>query len=137
MSESIASSPLGMDDLRKMQSTLLFGEDDVRALRMSRDVLADQVEAILDVWYGFVGATPHLVASFSDARTGTPIPAYLAGVRKRFAQWILDTASAERHGIPRTRQRLGRLGPDAGRGARNDGGTTLRVIGKHLSVAVP
>jgi hypothetical protein len=29
------------------------------------DVLAPQVEAILDVWYGFVGANPHLLAAFT------------------------------------------------------------------------
>jgi hypothetical protein len=34
------------------------------------------------------------VRFFGDARTGAPDAAYLAAVRRRFAQWILDTADA-------------------------------------------
>lgn len=68
----------------------MFGPDDEEALREAGDVLADQVEAVLDVWYGFVAATPHLVAHFSDA-DGNPIGDYLAAVRGRFGQWILDS----------------------------------------------
>jgi hypothetical protein len=45
---------------------------------------------VLDVWYGFVAAHPHLVRYFADAQ-GQPIAGYLAAVRKRFGQWILDT----------------------------------------------
>jgi hypothetical protein len=52
------------------------------------------VEAILDVWYGFVGANPHLLAAFTGP-DGQPDQAYLAAVRRRFGQWILDTARAE------------------------------------------
>ena len=58
-------------------------------------VLADQVEPILDVWYGFVGANPHLLASFSHRSTGEPLGPYLQVVRMRFGKWILDTASAD------------------------------------------
>ncbi|MDB4988917.1 MAG: protogloblin ApPgb, partial [Myxococcaceae bacterium] len=53
------------------------------------------VEAILDVWYGFIGSQPHLLASFTIKSDGAPLGAYLGGVRKRFAQWILDTSRAE------------------------------------------
>jgi hypothetical protein len=82
-------------DFELMKKTALFGPDDVRALRASGEILRDQVEAILDVWYGFVGASPHLLASFSSPATGKPLPDYLAAVRRRFAAWILDTATAE------------------------------------------
>jgi hypothetical protein len=58
-------------------------------------VLKDQVEAILDVWYGVVGSNPHLLASFTDRHDGQPLGDYLASVRKRFGRWILDTARAE------------------------------------------
>ena len=53
-------SPLAvsLDELEPLQSTLLLGEDDLTALRRSGDLLAPQVEAILDVWYGIVGADP-------------------------------------------------------------------------------
>lgn len=89
----IARSPITLDDLTRLQKTVLFGDDDVAALRLSRAVLAEHVEEILDVWYGFVASQPHLVASFS-APGGAPIGAYLDAVRTRFARWILDTAAA-------------------------------------------
>jgi hypothetical protein len=40
-----------------VKATVLLGDQDVGALRQSRDVLAEQVEDILDVWYGFAGDT--------------------------------------------------------------------------------
>ena len=94
-SAALPPSPVTVDELAELQTSLLFGEDDVAALRMSLEVLRPQVDEILDVWYGFVGSTPHLLAYFSDPSSGAPDAEYLAAVRKRFGQWILDTASAE------------------------------------------
>lgn len=91
---SLAPAPYTLADLQSLQKTLLFTDDDVKALRQSKAILAGQTDAILDVWYGFVAATPELVHFFSDAKTGQPDAAYLAAVRKRFALWILDTADA-------------------------------------------
>jgi hypothetical protein len=88
-------SPLTLDDLARIQASALFGPDDVRYLRMSLPIVADQVEAILDVWYGFVGSQPHLLASFTAKADGKPLAEYLTAVRRRFGQWILDTARAE------------------------------------------
>jgi protoglobin len=93
-SADVPRSPLSLDELELLKQTVLFGEDDVRYLRMSRDVLADQVEDVLDVWYGFVASKPHLLVYFSDRETGEPDGEYLDRVRKRFGRWILDTASA-------------------------------------------
>lgn len=92
---AVARSPVSLEDFARMRQSVLFGDDDVRYLRMSHAVVADQVEAILDVWYGFVGATPHLLASFTSKQDGAPLGPYLGAVRKRFGQWILDTASAD------------------------------------------
>jgi hypothetical protein len=89
-----SGNPLTMKDLESLEKVMLFTAEDVKYLRMSKDVLADQVEAILDVWYGFVAATPELVYFFGNKATGKPDAAYLAAVRKRFARWILDTAAA-------------------------------------------
>ncbi|MGH7026956.1 protoglobin domain-containing protein [Brevundimonas sp.] len=92
---SLPASPLTEREFEDLKAVLLFGGDDVAALRQAHDIVSDQVEAILDVWYGFVGSTPHLLAYFSDAQSGEPIGDYLAAVRKRFGQWILDTCRAE------------------------------------------
>ncbi len=93
--QAVARSPISLNDFALMQKSVLFSEDDVRALRQSYEVVKDQVEAILDVWYGFVGSQPHLLASFTHKDSGEPIGDYLAGVRRRFGQWILDTARAD------------------------------------------
>lgn len=92
---TLARSPLTMKDLGELKGSLLFGDDDVRALRQASSIVADQIEAILDVWYGFVGSTPHLLAYFVDPKTSQPNSDYLAAVRTRFGQWILDTCAAD------------------------------------------
>jgi Protoglobin len=92
--DDVHRSPVSLGELELLQATLLLGEDDRAALRRSGDVLAPQVEAILDVWYGFVGVNPHLLAAFTGP-DGQPNQEYLAAVRRRFGRWILDTARAE------------------------------------------
>lgn len=92
---AVSRSPVTLADWELMKQSVLFGDEDVKYLRLSLDVVRDQVEAILDVWYGFVGSTPHLLASFTGKSDGQPLGDYLGAVRKRFGQWILDTARAE------------------------------------------
>jgi hypothetical protein len=92
--DPVPRSPVSLDELELLQATLLLGNDDLAALRRSGDLLASQVEEILDVWYGFVGANPHLLAAFTGP-DGQPDQTYLAAVRRRFGRWILDTARAD------------------------------------------
>lgn len=93
--DAVAKSPVRPADFEDMKKSVLFGEEDVQALRLSYDIVKDQVEQILDVWYGFIAANPHLLVSFTGKADGKPLGDYLGGVRKRFGQWILDTARAE------------------------------------------
>ena len=86
---SLATSPITLEELELLHKTVLFDEEDVRWLRAAGEVLASHVEEILDVWYGFVGSQPHLLATFSRPG-GEPDQDYLAAVRKRFGKWILD-----------------------------------------------
>lgn len=90
-SGELATSPVTLEDLDLLKQTVLLTEEDERYLRMAGDVLEGRTEQILDVWYGFVGDHPHLLHYFTDAATGQPNAEYLARVRERFAQWILDT----------------------------------------------
>lgn len=92
--KSLARAPYTLQDLESLKKAMLLSDEDLRYLRMSKAILADQTEAILDVWYGFVASTPELVVFFKNKKTGAPDGAYLNAVRKRFAQWILDTADA-------------------------------------------
>lgn len=91
---AVPHSPLSLEDFERLKQSVLYSDEDSTYLRMSYDVLQDQVEAVLDVWYGFVASHPFLVYAFSDKATGQPDAHYLAAVRKRFGQWILDTAKA-------------------------------------------
>lgn len=92
---TLPSSPLTAEEFEQLKASLLFTPEDEAALREAHDVVSDRIEAILDVWYGFVAATPHLLAYFSNPATGEPVGPYLDAVRKRFGQWILDTCRAE------------------------------------------
>ncbi|MEZ5404412.1 MAG: protoglobin domain-containing protein [Bryobacteraceae bacterium] len=111
-----APSPVTSGELDLMKKSVLFGEDDVAALRQSAAILAGQEEDILNVWYGFVGSNPHLLNSFRSKSTGEPSGEYLAAVRGRFGQWIRDTAAANyddawlayQHEIGRRHHRTGK-----------------------------
>ena len=72
-------------ELGQLRASVLFGDDDRAALRRAGELLDDQIEALLDVWYGFVGSQPHLLAQFSNP-SGAPIGDYLDKVRARFGQ---------------------------------------------------
>lgn len=93
--KEIAKSPFTLDDLKLLEQSMLFNDEDVKYLRMSHDILAGQTDQILDVWYGFVGSTPQLVYFFGNKSTGKPDGEYLAKVRARFKMWILQTAEAK------------------------------------------
>ncbi|MEM9302594.1 MAG: protoglobin domain-containing protein [Pseudomonadota bacterium] len=89
----LATAPFTIDDLDGLRATLLLTDEDIGWLRRSRAVLEPHADEILDTWYGFVGANPHLLYYFHDA-AGAADGEYLARVRARFRQWILDTADA-------------------------------------------
>jgi Protoglobin len=87
---TVARSPLGAEDLDLLKRTVLFTEEDEEYLRLAGDVLEDQADEVLDLWYGFVGSHPHLIHYFSGP-DGQPDSEYLARVRERFKRWIFDT----------------------------------------------
>jgi len=76
--------------LNLLKQTVLFTEDDEN-LPLAGEVLADQIDA-MDLWYSFVGSHHHLAQYFSTPDNQL-IDEYLAAVRKRFYQWILDTCN--------------------------------------------
>lgn len=92
---ALSPSPVTIADLEDLKKSLLFGPTDVAALRKAAPILEPQIEAVLDVWYGFVGGNPHLLRYFSNPATGAPVGPYLDAVRARFGQWILDTCNAK------------------------------------------
>jgi Protoglobin len=93
-SAGLATSPVTLGDLELLKTTLLWSDSDTAALRRAGEILAPQVEAVLDVWYGFVGGNAHLVATFAGS-DGVPDGTYLGAVRARFARWIVDLCTQE------------------------------------------
>ena len=91
----LATSPVTLQDLELLKKTVLFTAEDEKYLRMAGKTLVPQTEAILDVWYGFVGANPHLIQYFANKSDGKPNAEYLSRVRARFGQWIKDTTDAQ------------------------------------------
>lgn len=87
-SPELATSPITLEDLELLKKTLLWTKEDERYLRMAGEVLEDQIEDVLDLWYGYVGSNEHLVYYFTH--DGEPVGPYLDAVRKRFGQWIRD-----------------------------------------------
>jgi Protoglobin len=85
---TLEGSPVSLEDLDLLKKTLLWSADDEKALHLAGEVLKDQTDAVLDLWYGYVGSNAHLLHYFTH--NGQPNMDYLAAVRLRFGQWILD-----------------------------------------------
>jgi hypothetical protein len=90
---SLPRAPYSEADLALLQQALLFTEEDATALRRAEEILAPHIDELLDVWYGFVGSHDFLLRYFSTPEG--PHGEYLARVRQRFGQWVLDTCRAE------------------------------------------
>ena len=93
--KKVSPSPVSLKEFESLKKAVLFSAEDEKYLKMSHDVLKDQTEEILDVWYNFVGTTPELAYYFGNQKDGKLDARYLGAVRKRFKVWILDTAKAE------------------------------------------
>ncbi len=90
---SLPRAPYTEADLVMLKQVLLFSDEDIAALRRAGEILAPHVEELLDIWYSFVGSLDFLLRYFATAEG--PNQEYLARVRKRFGQWVLDTCRAE------------------------------------------
>lgn len=89
---SLPASSLSETDLDRLSQALLLTDEDLAALREAKRIIEPRVERLLDVWYGFVGGHDFLLEAFSTPLG--PDAQYLARVRARFSQWVLDTLDA-------------------------------------------
>ena len=58
-------APISMGEFQELKETAMFTNEDVQYLRMSWEVLRDQVDSVLDVWYNFFGSHAFLAHTFS------------------------------------------------------------------------
>ena len=94
-SPEVAKSPISMAEWEDLKKSALFSEEDVVYLRLSRDVLADQVDDLLKLWRGVIFDHPHLRAYDENPETHAVDAEYAQAVAKRFGQWVRDTADAK------------------------------------------
>lgn len=82
-------SPVGEERLNELLADVMWTDADAEALRRAGEILTPRVTDVLDVWYDFIGSTPHLVSVFRGP-DGEPDPDYLERVRRRFERWVID-----------------------------------------------
>ncbi|HEY4212588.1 MAG TPA: protoglobin domain-containing protein [Steroidobacteraceae bacterium] len=92
---SAAHSPLTLDELRALEATVGWTEDDARAILLAGAVLRDQAEAMVDNWRARIAGQPHLAKWFIGP-DGAPDDHYKAAVKKRFVQWVIDVCTRPR-----------------------------------------
>jgi len=93
--DKVAKSPISMREWEDLKKSALFSEEDIVYLRLSEDVLADQVDDLLQTWRGIIFDHPHLRAYDENPKTHEVDTNYTQAVAKRFGQWVLDTARAK------------------------------------------
>jgi hypothetical protein len=87
----VAPSPISVEELQSLKTSIGFTAEDERFLRLAGQVLTGQTQQIVAHWRsGIIAGIPHL-ARHSRTPENEPNPAYLAASNLRFEQWILDT----------------------------------------------
>jgi hypothetical protein len=85
----IAHSPISLDELRQIEATAGWSEEDARVLQRHGDIFKQHAEQMVDAWRAVIGAQPHLAKWFVGP-DGKPDDEYKGKVKKRFVQWVLD-----------------------------------------------
>jgi Protoglobin len=94
-SNEVAKSPISLAEWEELKKSALFSEEDAVYLRLSEEVLKDQVDDLLKTWRGVIFDHPHLRAYDENPDTHEIDVDYAKAVGKRFGQWVLDTARAQ------------------------------------------
>jgi hypothetical protein len=87
-----AKSPLSMEELRQLEQTLGWTNEDERLLRKHIEFFRLQAESMVDAWRAVIGAQPHLAQWFAGP-DGNPDDEYRARVKRRFVQWVVDVVA--------------------------------------------
>jgi hypothetical protein len=89
---AIARSPVSLDELRQIEMSAGWSDEDSRVLQRHGDIFKAQAENMVDAWRAVIGAQPHL-AKWFFAPDGKPDDNYKAKVKARFVQWVVDAIS--------------------------------------------
>jgi len=88
-------SPVTLEELDLLERTMQWSDEDERYLKLAREVLANQAEAMVDAWRGVIASQPHLArySAFPDGRSNA---AYSAASKPRFIRWVTDVFTRPR-----------------------------------------
>jgi hypothetical protein len=86
---TVAHSPLSLDDLRTIEQTIGWTDEDAELLRRHREIFIRHAEGMVNSWRAVIGAQSHLVKSFFGPH-GEKDEEYAARVKPRFVQWVVD-----------------------------------------------
>ena len=95
---AVPRSPVTLAQFEEMKTTVLFGEEDAKYLRLSHDIVKDQVEAILDVW----SASWDRIRTSSSPSRARPMVSRSATTSRAFAS-VSVSGSSTRPGPTTTR----------------------------------
>jgi hypothetical protein len=87
-----AHSPLSETEIRELEQTIGWTEEDAELLRQHSDVFRDQAEAMVESWRAIIASQQHLAHWFNGPYE-RPDNEYKARVKSRFVQWVIDTAT--------------------------------------------
>ncbi|MBN8870995.1 MAG: hypothetical protein J0H66_14035 [Solirubrobacterales bacterium] len=132
--QDLGSSPVSERDVELLEAALLWDAEDDRHLKLAGEVLADQVDDVLELWYGYVGSHDHLVAYFAGA-DGLPDGEYLERVRARFAQWVRDVCARPRDAAWRDYQNEIALRHTTAKKNRTDGASAPSYVALRYMIA--
>jgi hypothetical protein len=88
----VSRSPVTLEELRQLEATVGWGDEDARILQRHEKLFRDNAEAMVDTWRAVIASQPHLAKWFFGP-DGKPDEAYKSAVKKRFVQWVVDVAT--------------------------------------------
>jgi hypothetical protein len=86
-----AHSPVSLQDLRRIEMTVGWTEEDAQVLQRHADIFTEQAEQMVSSWRAVIGKQPHLAELFFGP-DGKPDEQYKAKVKERFVQWVIDAS---------------------------------------------
>jgi hypothetical protein len=87
-----AHSPLSLEELRQLEQTVGWNNEDARTLQRHGEIFKTHAEQMVDSWRALIGVQPHLAKWFFGP-DGKPDDEYKAKVKNRFVQWVIDVSS--------------------------------------------
>src|SRR5262245_21604794 len=84
-----AHSPVTVEELRHIESSVGWTDEDARVLQRHSEFFKQQAEQMVNSWRAIIAERPHL-AEFFLGPDGKPDEEYKSRVKRRFVQWVVD-----------------------------------------------